>query len=293
MKNKRVAIIGTGIMGTGVGKTLLSNGWKVTCYNRTEEHASSLVEAGATFAPTVKEAISEAEVVVVFVWSKEALDSVIYSEEGLLATIRPNQLVIDMSTQVPQTAKLLSQQFKERGADFLDAPVHGSKGEAHSGGLWIMVGGERSVFERALPLLETLGESVHYMGESGNGYATKLCGNHLVSTLVAALGESMVLAKKAGLDLNEVLKVWMNSDFRSPVVEGVGNSIINRDFEVNFHLRTMVKDTELIRNFSESLSVPVLISNTVHELNKAALNRGYGEEHASAVVKIFEEMAGL
>jgi 3-hydroxyisobutyrate dehydrogenase-like beta-hydroxyacid dehydrogenase len=130
------------------------------------------------------------------------------------------------------------------------------------------------------------------MGKSGSGYATKLCGNHLVSTIVAALCESMVLAAKAGLDPKEVLSVWMDSDFRSPVVEGTGNSIISRDFEVSFHLRTMVKDTELIRNFSESLQVPVLLSNVVHEVNKFAQNEGYGEENASAVVKVFEKMAG-
>jgi 3-hydroxyisobutyrate dehydrogenase-like beta-hydroxyacid dehydrogenase len=85
----------------------------------------------------------------------------------------------------------------------------------------------------------------------------------------------------------------MDSDFRSPVVDGVGNSIIARDFEVAFHLRTMVKDTELIRNYSESLDVPVLLSNIVHEVNKFGMNKGYGEENASAVVKVFEEMAGL
>jgi 3-hydroxyisobutyrate dehydrogenase-like beta-hydroxyacid dehydrogenase len=186
----------------------------------------------------------------------------------------------------------LAQKFSEQGADFLDAPVHGSKGEANSGGLWIMAGGDKAVYEKASALFDLLGETHHYMGESGNGYATKLCGNHLVSTIVAALCESMVLAAKAGLDPKEVLSVWMDSDFRSPVVDGIGNSIISRDFEVSFHLRTMVKDTELIRNFSEALEVPVLLSNIVHEVNKFALNKGYGEENASAVVKVFEEMAG-
>ena len=87
--------------------------------------------------------------------------------------------------------------------------------------------------------------------------------------------------------------MWMESDFRSPVVDGVGNSIISRDFDVSFHLRTMVKDTELIRNFSESIQVPVLIANTVHELNKVGLNKGWGGENASAVVKVFEDMAGI
>ncbi len=102
----------------------------------------------------------------------------------------------------------------------------------------------------------------------------------------------MVLASKAGIDLNELVSLWMESDFRSPVVDGVGHSMIDRDFAVSFHLRTMVKDTELIRNYSESIGVPVMLSNMVHELNKVGENLGYGEENASAVVKVFEQMAG-
>ncbi|MFA7671483.1 MAG: NAD(P)-dependent oxidoreductase [Sphaerochaetaceae bacterium] len=290
---KNITVIGTGVMGTGIGKTLLAKGYQVTSYNRTKEHAQSLIDAGSRYASTPKEAIENADFVITMTWDKKALDSVVLGDGGLFANAKKGQIFIDMSTQLPETAHYLTKGFDQRGAFFIDAPVHGSKTEANSGGLWIMVGGPKEVYEKALPLLNVLGESVHYMGDSGQGYATKLCGNHLVSAIVAALGESMALAKKANLDLNEVLKVWMNSDFRSPVVEGIGSSIINRDFEVAFHLRTMVKDTELIRNFSESLNVPVLLSNIVHEINKVGLNMGYGEENASAVTKVFEHMAGL
>lgn len=280
-------------MGTGMGKVLLQQGYEVTCYNRTEARSADLVAAGATFGATPAIAAEGAAYVIIMMWNKEALDSVVLGDDGLFAHAKKGQVYIDMSTQLPETGSWLANTFAEKGADFLDAPVHGSKGEANSGGLWIMVGGDRAVYERSLDLLSVLSESTHYMGGHGKGYATKLCGNHLVSTIVAALCESMVLAKKADLDPKEVLSVWMDSDFRSPVVDGVGNSIISRDFAVSFHLRTMVKDTELIRNFSESLSVPVLLSNIVHEVNKIGQNKGYGEENASAVVKVFEEMAGL
>lgn len=291
--SKKVAIMGTGVMGTGMGKVLLGKGYEVSCYNRTKANAQDLVSAGATYAETPAKAADGADFVIMMMWNKTALDSVVLGDSGLFAHAKKGQLFIDMSTQLPETGEWLAGEFAKNGADFLDAPVHGSKGEANSGGLWIMVGGQEAVYKRALPLLEVIGETTHYMGGHGKGYATKLCGNHLVSTIVAALCESMVLAKKADLDLKEVLSVWMDSDFRSPVVDGVGNSIIARDFEVAFHLRTMVKDTELIRNYSESLDVPVLLSNIVHEVNKFGMNKGYGEENASAVVKVFEEMAGL
>ena len=198
-----------------------------------------------------------------------------------------------MSTQLPATALQEAAELGKKGAAFLDAPVHGTKGESRSGGLWIMVGGERAVYDRALPLFQAIGETVHYMGPTGKGCAAKLCGNHLVSTIVAALAESLALAEKAGLDGWELIKLWGESDFRSPIIEGAGGSMLKHDFGVSFHLRTMVKDTELIRNFSESIGVPVLLSNVVHELNKVCQNKGWGDLNASAVFKLFEEMAGV
>jgi len=291
---KTIAIIGTGIMGTGMGKVLLQKGYKVSCYNRTESNASDLIQAGATFAATPAEAAKGADVIIMMVWSREALEAVLTSENGgLFLQAVKGQVYIDMSTQIPETGIWEFSMFMKQGADFLDAPVHGTKGEANNGGLWIMVGGDKTVYDRTKSIFDCIGETHHYMGEAGKGFAAKLCGNHLVSTIVAALCESMVLAAKAGLDPKEVLKVWMESDFRSPVVEGVGNSIISRDFDVSFHLRTMVKDTELIRNFSESIQVPVMLSNVVHEINKIGQNMGLGEENASAVVKVFEQMANF
>lgn len=290
---KTVAVIGTGIMGTGMGKSLLKKGFSVFCYNRTKDNSEELVRSGAVYRPTPAKAAEAADTVILMPWSREALDSFLLGPSGLFEAARKGQVFIDMSTQLPATGRWEHENFAKKGASFLDAPVHGSKSEANSGGLWIMVGGDRAAYERTIPVFEAIGETHHYMGGAGQGFATKLCGNHLVSTIVAALGESLVLARKAGLDTQEVLKVWMDSDFRSPVVQGIGTSMIKRDFGVSFHLRTMVKDTELIRNFSEALQVPVLLSNIVHELNKAGQNMGLGEENASAVVKVFERMAGL
>jgi 3-hydroxyisobutyrate dehydrogenase-like beta-hydroxyacid dehydrogenase len=289
---RHIAVIGTGIMGTGMGKTLLQAGYQVTCWNRTEAHAQELKDAGAAYKRTPAAAVQDAQAVIMMMWDKKALDSVLTGDDGLFAAAQKGQIFIDMSTQLPETALWEAGQFALKGAHFLDAPVHGSKGEAFSGGLWIMAGGDKAVYEQASELFDCIGETHHYMGAQGKGFAAKLCGNHLVSTIVAALGESMVLASKAGIDLNELVSLWMESDFRSPVVDGVGHSMIDRDFAVSFHLRTMVKDTELIRNYSESIGVPVMLSNMVHELNKVGENLGYGEENASAVVKVFEQMAG-
>jgi 3-hydroxyisobutyrate dehydrogenase-like beta-hydroxyacid dehydrogenase len=289
----KVAIIGTGIMGTGVGLTLRKKGHEVTCWNRTQANARELLDAGAVWRATPRQAAEGAEYVVVLVWNEAALRAALEGPDGLYAGARGGQIYVDMSTQLPATALQEAAELGKKGAAFLDAPVHGTKGESRSGGLWIMVGGERAVYDRALPLFQAIGETVHYMGPTGKGCAAKLCGNHLVSTIVAALAESLALAEKAGLDGWELIKLWGESDFRSPIIEGAGGSMLKHDFGVSFHLRTMVKDTELIRNFSESIGVPVLLSNVVHELNKVCQNKGWGDLNASAVFKLFEEMAGV
>jgi 3-hydroxyisobutyrate dehydrogenase-like beta-hydroxyacid dehydrogenase len=289
----KVAIIGTGIMGTGVGLTLRQKGHEVTCWNRTQANARELVDAGATWRPTPRQAAEGAEFVVILVWNEAALRAALDGPDGLLAGARSGQVYVDMSTQLPATAVAEAAEFAKGGAAFLDAPVHGTKGESRSGGLWIMVGGDRAVYDRTLPLFQAIGETVHHMGATGKGCAAKLCGNHLVSTLLAALAESLAMAEKAGLDGWELLKLWGESDFRSPIIAGAGGSMLKHDFGVSFHLRTMVKDTELIRNYSESIGVPVLLSNLVHELNKVCENKGWGDLNASAIFKLFEEMAGV
>ncbi|MGB9592316.1 MAG: NAD(P)-dependent oxidoreductase, partial [Candidatus Kryptoniota bacterium] len=240
-----------------------------------------------------KSVAEKCDIIFVTVWNKTALEAVVLGPEGLVAGAHKGKVFIDMSTQLPETAEWEASLFHDKGSDFLDAPVHGSKDEASNGGLWMMVGGDRSVYERVLPILKVITATQHYMGGWGKGFATKLCGNLLVSTIVAALSEALVLAQKAGLDPEEALKLWQESDFRSPVVGGVGQSICTRNFDVSFHLRTMVKDTDLIHTYAEQINVPLMLANSVHELNKIGLNKGFGDENASAVVKVYEDMAGI
>ena len=289
----KIAIIGTGVMGTGIGLTLRRKGHDVNVWNRTPANAAEVVAGGATPCDTPRAAAHGASHVLILVWNEEALRQVLEGPDGLVANARPGQVIIDMSTQLPQTARRTAGELAPSGALFLDAPVHGTKGEAHSGGLWIMAGGSREAWAAAEPVLAEIGATRHHMGEVGSGCVAKLCGNHLVSGILALLGESLAMAEKSGIDSRELIKLWGESDFRSPIIEGAGMSMLDHDFSVSFHLRTMVKDTELIRNYSESIGVPVMLSNLVHEFNKVSQNRGWGEQNATAIYRLFEEMAGI
>ncbi len=122
-----------------------------------------------TYAGTPAAAVEDAQAVIMMMWDKKALDSVLTGDDGLFAAAQKGQIFIDMSTQLPETALWEAGQFALKGAHFLDAPVHGSKGEAFSGGLWIMAGGDKSVYEQASELFDCIGETHHYMGEQGRG----------------------------------------------------------------------------------------------------------------------------
>ena len=289
MKEK-IGIAGLGIMGAGLARVLTKAGYPVTVWNRTKEKTGEFKGLGAAVASTPKELASKTDVVVVIVWDFNALERVTTGPDGLLEGARRDQVFIDMSTQLPKTARWERELYAKKGAHFLDAPVHGTKGEVNSGGLWLMAGGDRAVYDRMMPVFKAISVTQHYMGPTGMGFAAKLCGNLYVSSLVAALTEALATAAKAGVPIPELLQLWGESDFRSPLLEGFGKGVLARDFGVSFHLRTMVKDTALVKDFAEELSMPVLISSVVHELYKIGVNKGYGEENASAIVKVFEEM---
>lgn len=290
---EKIGLIGLGVMGQGIASNILKAGYPLTIYNRTSEKVEEFVQKGAKQASTPREVAENSEILIIMVWDVPALKTVMEGSDGVVAGAHKGLTVIDMSTMMPAISKWEAAQLAEKGAEFLDAPVHGTKGEVHAGGLWLMAGGKKEVFEKMIPIFKVLCATYHYVGSTGQGSALKLCGNLYVSTLVAALSEALVLAVKAGIKPSDALQIWGESDFKSPLLGGFGEAVCQRNFDVSFHLRTMVKDTDYVRKFAEDLGFPIPVSSNVHEIYKMAQSMGWGEENASAVIKLFEKMAGV
>jgi 3-hydroxyisobutyrate dehydrogenase-like beta-hydroxyacid dehydrogenase len=246
------------------------------------------VERGARRAPEIAVAVKDAEVVMYCLSNDSAIEEVVFGGGGVLSSVHRGQIVLDHTTEHPETSRRQAAAYAEKGVEFLDVPVFGSRNEAASGGLWVLVGGRREVFERVRPILEAIGETVHYMGESGKGTAMKLVGNLIVASQLEALGEAMVLATKAGLDPRDVLGVLEVTDFRSPILSGVGAALVKRDFSPNFALKHMLKDANLIDRLAQDLNSPIPALAEIRETIKAAVNQGWGEENASAMIKAIE-----
>lgn len=289
----RIAYLGLGTMGLGMVKNLLAAGHDVTVWNRSANRVDEAVDAGAVSAPTIASAVESADFVMYCLSDDTAVREVVLADDGLASVVTGNSIVIDLSTISPEVSAEERAAFDARGVRFLDAPVFGSKGEAAAGGLWIVVGGDEATFSESLPVLEPISETVHLMGPGGSGVRMKLVGNLVVASQLLALGEALTLAKSAGLDLSKVLDVLKVTDFRSPIFDGVGPSVLADDYSPSFALKLMQKDSRLIQSFATGLGVPVPSVTAAAGYIDAAVEAGWSEENASALIKAVAADGGV
>jgi 3-hydroxyisobutyrate dehydrogenase-like beta-hydroxyacid dehydrogenase len=290
---KIISYLGLGTMGSGMASNLLKAGYKLTVWNRSVEKCGPVARKGARVADTPADAVRGAELVMYSLSNDQAVEEVVFGAKGILSGIKEGQIAIDMSTVLPATSLREQEAYAKRGVDFLDAPVFGSKNEAANAELWIMAAGNKAIFEKVKPVLEQLGQTVHYFGKNGNATAMKLVGNLIVALEMEALAEGLVLAQKTGLDLNMVMEVLKVADFRSPLIASNGHNILKRDFSPSFALRLMLKDAGLIEKFAESLKSPTPGLRVAKKNLESAVTFGFGEENASALIKALEKEAGV
>jgi 3-hydroxyisobutyrate dehydrogenase-like beta-hydroxyacid dehydrogenase len=290
---KKISYLGLGTMGSGMASNLLKAGYTLTVWDRTPEKCGPLARKGARAEKTPADAVRDADLVMYSLSDDNAIEEVVFGEEGILSAIGAGQIAVDMSTVLPATSLREEEAYAKRGVDFLDAPVFGSKNESANGKLWVLAAGKKDVFEKVKPVLEKLGQTVHYLGKNGNATAMKLVGNLIVALELEALAEGLVLARKAGLDLRTVMEVVKVADFRSPLLVSNGENILKRDFSTYFALQLMLKDANLIQQFSESLSSPIPALCVVQKHLQDTVELGFGKENASAVIKALEKEAGV
>src|SRR6202171_209569 len=290
---KTISYLGLGTMGSGMASNLLKAGYKLTVWNRSVEKCEPFAAKGARVADTPANAVRDAELVMYSLSNDQAVEEVVFRAQGILRGIQSGQIAMDMSTVLPAMSLREQEAYAKRGVDFLDGPVFGSKNEAANAELWIMAAGNKAIFEIVKPILEHLGQTVHYFGKNGNAAAMKLVGNLIVALELEALAEGLVLAQKAGLDLDTVMEVVKVADFRSPLLVSNGQNIVKRDFSPSFALNLMLKDAGLIEKFAGSLPSAIPALRVVEKNLASAVALGFGKENASAVIKALEKEAGV
>jgi 3-hydroxyisobutyrate dehydrogenase-like beta-hydroxyacid dehydrogenase len=290
---KTISYLGLGTMGSGMASNLLKAGYKLTVWNRSAQKCKPFARRGARVADTPADAVRDVDLVIYMLSNDQAVEEVVFGAKGILGGIKEGQIAMDMSTVLPATSLREQEAYAKRGVDFLDAPVFGSKQESAEAKLWIMAAGNKAIFEQVKPVLDHLGQTVHYFGKNGNATAMKLVGNLMVALELEALSEGLVLAQKAGLDLSTVMEVVKVADFRSPLLVSNGQNILKRDFSTSFALKLMLKDAGLIEKFAASLQSPIPALRVVEKNLASAVDLGFGTENASALIKALEKQAGV
>jgi 3-hydroxyisobutyrate dehydrogenase-like beta-hydroxyacid dehydrogenase len=276
-----------------MAKNLATKGFQLTVWNRSRERAKPLEPLGVRVADTPAKLMAEVDVACTCVATPEALEEVVAGKDGLLSTARRGQLLIDFSTIGPDQARSLEKRAAERGVDFVEAPVTGSKNGAEKGTLLIMVGASPAALSRAEPVFRAVGEKWVHCGPVGAGSQVKLAGNALIAGMLQSLGEGMLLATRAGVDPARVLEVVQASGFRSPYFDFKGQALLRRDFEIHFAIDLMHKDLRLFLDSAARNRVPTPATAAVEQCYELARAAGKGEQDIGAVITTFEQLVGV
>jgi len=285
MSKPHIAFLGLGIMGSGMARRLLVNGFPVTVFNRNSEKSKPFGAEGARIAGSPREAAAQAGVIISMVADDNASRGLWLGENGALAAAKPGTVCIECSTVTVGWAKELAAAATARGCEFLDAPVTGSKMHAANGELNFLAGGSASTLEKARPVLSAMGKTITLIGPSGSGALLKLINNFICGVQVAALAEAMAMIERSGLDRARVLDVLTNGAPGSPIVKTVSARMTAPDFTPNFPLRLMAKDLGYAIQEGRKLSVELTTAAAALEDFQRAIAAGHGEKDIAAVVE--------
>jgi 2-hydroxy-3-oxopropionate reductase len=277
-----VAFIGLGTMGRPMAERLVRSGEDVRCH-RIKEPSRYLVELGAKEAATALEAASEADFVVLMLPDTPQVEEVLFGAEGVVASLKPGAVVIDMSSISPVATRDFAAKVGKAGAHYLDAPVSGGEIGAREGTLSIMVGGAEDIFQSALPLLQKMGKNITHVGDVGSGQVCKVANQIIVALTIEAVAEAFVLAEHAGVDLSKVRNALLGGFAQSRILEVHGQRMIEGTFNPGFALKLHRKDLNLATDAAKSLHISLPNTAATAQLMNSALAQGLGDKDHSAL----------
>jgi 3-hydroxyisobutyrate dehydrogenase len=288
MSKQRVALIGLGIMGSGMAGRLLSAGFPLAIFNRNRDKAAPFESAGAVLAASPRDAASRAEVVISMVADDVASRAVWLGESGALAGAAPGTVLVESSTLSVAWVRELAEAARQKHLELLDAPVTGTKPHAANGELLFLVGGSETALATARPVLAPLSRGAIYFGPTGSGALMKLINNFLCGVQAASLAEAAALVGNAGLDREKALGVLANGAPGSPLVKTLAARAAAGDFTPNFVLRLMAKDLsyaieEGARNHLKLQTAAPALADF-----QRAIAAGYGDSDFSAVIEAMQ-----
>ncbi|GGD87627.1 2-hydroxy-3-oxopropionate reductase [Caballeronia grimmiae] len=286
----KAGFIGLGIMGLPMAANLVKNGVELAAFTRSGVPAE-LTQAGATASDSPAAVAEKADVIFLMVPDTPDVERVLFGENGVANSLRAGQIVVDMSSISPIATREFAAKVRERGADYLDAPVSGGEVGAKAASLTIMVGGAQATFDKVKPLFEMMGKNISLIGEVGAGQVCKVANQVIVAATIEAVGEALLLASKAGVDAEKVRTALMGGFASSRILEVHGERMTKRTFNPGFRIELHQKDLNLALATAQSLGVSLPNTATCQALFNACTAHGGKAWDHSGMVRALEILA--
>ena len=289
-----IGFLGLGIMGYPMARHLLEAGHNVALWSHSAGKAEKLAaEKGGVVCQTPAEVAAHSDCIFFCVGDSAMSADICLGKDGLIEGAKAGTVIVDASTVAPSSSRKLSAAFAAKGVFFLDAPCTGSRPGAESGNLTFMVGGDKDAFERVKPYFEPMGKKMFYCGGPGLGLHAKLTQNLVLSNLLNAFNEGLVLSTKAGVDPELMLEVLDNSAAKSGLISFKAPFVFRRDFSTNFSVKWMHKDIGLMLDSAAELDVPLPLTALTRQMFQAAIAKGHGEADICSTIKVLEDIVGI
>ncbi|GGG20368.1 3-hydroxyisobutyrate dehydrogenase [Lysinibacillus alkalisoli] len=285
---KKIAFIGTGVMGKSIVKHLLAKQYEVSIYTRTKEKAQELLTIGALWAPTPKAAAHDADVIFTMVGYPQDVAQVVLGDEGVLQGAKEGAIIVEMTTSEPTLAKQLYKEAKQQGVAVLDAPVSGGDLGAQNGTLSIMIGGDEAVFNQVQPLLAVFCSTIVYQGMAGAGQHAKMCNQIAIASNMIGVCEAISYAERAGLTIDTVLASISTGAAGSWSLSHLAPRMAQKDYEPGFYIKHMVKDLGIALQEAKQMNLTLPGLEMANEMYQKLVAQGYGDNGTQALIRLYE-----
>jgi 2-hydroxy-3-oxopropionate reductase len=288
-----IGFIGLGIMGRPMARNLLKADYSLVVHSRSRGPVDEIAGAGAKVGTSPRDVAAQCDVLITMLPNSPDVEQVVLGRDGVIEGARPGMILLDMSTISPLVSQKVGAALAAKSVKMLDAPVSGGEKGAIDGALSIMVGGDKAVFDKALPIFQAMGKTITHLGPLGAGGFTKLANQIIVAVNLTALGEALTLAKKAGLDRELTLTALAGGLAGSKCLDQKKPNYLADTYNPGFKIDLHYKDLGLIMESARALGVPLPTTAAVQELFSALRVKGRGGLDHSGVITLLEDLAGL
>jgi len=287
----KIGLVGTGMLGEAVGLHLLESGHSLTAYNRTKSKTANLEKNGAIISDTPKNVAESSELVITCVKDADAVEQILFSQDGIVAGKHDGLAVADMSTINPSSAINFSKKLHEEGIDSLEIPVMGGPNVAIHGQLVLMASGSKDVFEAYKKVFDAIANKTFFLGKSGSAHSIKIAMNLQISLLALALSEGITLTRKAGFDPEKFLEILNSTYFKTGMSENKAHKMIKDEFEPTFTLKNLQKDLGIITEAAKDFGAVLPMAERANEIYRDAVDAGFGEIDYTGILAYIKKLS--